>query len=207
MSGHDGPASGPKPRPSEGPHDGAASDPEPAPPFRLARAASGLRHLRWAREVLGTLGAHYEHDGALDEAARSFVLEESIELRGAIEKLSARVKPYRDFLERKRTPMRGMLRVGHYVARAARTAEERSDAAAVVEGFEEAFANFDERERRPLKEALAKAIDAVRTHLAAMDARVEARLGRDFLESLYPALDPTRTSIIDAGDADDDAVV
>jgi hypothetical protein len=173
----------------------------------LSRTASGLRHLRWAREVLGTLGAHYEHDPLLDADARAFVLTESVELRSAIEKCSIRVKPYRDFLERTRTPMRGMLRVGRYLVGEAKTAEQKADAATVNEGLEEAFANFDERERKPLKNELGKAIDDLRAHLAAMDAKVAALLGVAFVESLYPELDAQRSFIVDAGDLDDDAVV
>jgi hypothetical protein len=175
-------------------------------PHLLARGASGLRHLRWAREVLGTLTAHYEHHPSLDDAARAFVLEESVELRAAIERLSMRVKPYRDFLERKRTPMRGMVRVGRFLVAEAKTVEEQADARAVSEGFDEAFANFDARERRPLKQEVTRAIDELREHLAAMDARIEARLGHAFLESLYPELDATGSFIVDAGDPDDDAV-
>jgi hypothetical protein len=173
----------------------------------LRREASGLRHLRWAREVVGTLGAHYEHHPTLDPDQREFVLDQSIELRGAIEKLSGRVKSYRDFIERKRTPMRGMLRVGRFLVTEAKTAEDKADAATVNEGIEEAFANFDERERGPLKADLAKAIDDLRAYLAKMDARITARLGSAFLESLYPALDANRSFIVDAGDSDDDAVV
>jgi flagellar biosynthesis/type III secretory pathway protein FliH len=176
------------------------------PRHRLAREASGLRHLRWAREVVGTLAAHYEHHPNLDDAARAFVLEESVELRSAVERLSARVKPYRDFLERKRTAMRGMVRVGRFLVAEAKTAEDQAEAKAVRDGLEEAFANFDARERRPLKEDVTRAIDELRDHLEAMDERVERRLGRRFLESLYPELDPTRSFIVDDGDPDDDAV-
>jgi hypothetical protein len=173
----------------------------------LAREASGLRHLRWAREVLGTLTAHYEHHPKLDADERAFVLQESVELRAAIEHASFRVKPYRDFLERKRTPMRGMVRVGRHLASEAKTADEKVEAAAVAEGFSEAFANFEAKERLPLKQMLTQAIDELRAHLAAMDARIDSRLGRAFLESLYPELDPARAFIVDAGDPDDDAIV
>ncbi len=172
----------------------------------LAREASGLRHLRWAREVVGTLAAHFEHHPNLDDAARAFVLEESVQLRAAVERLSMRVKPYRDFLERKRTPMRGMVRVGRFLVAEAKSAEEKADASAVCDGFEEAFANFDAREREPLRREVTRAIDELRAHLEAMDRRVETRLGSAFLESLYPELDPTRSFIVDDGDPDDDAV-
>jgi hypothetical protein len=173
----------------------------------LGREASGLRHLRWAREVVGTLVAHYEHHPSLEDDARAFLLDQSVELRAAVERLSMRVKPYRDFLERKRTAMRGMVRVGRYLVAEAKTAEEKADASLVKDGFDEAFANFDARERLPLKKAVTAAIDELRGYLTAMDARIEARLGSAFLQSLYPELDETRSFIVDDGDPDDDAVV
>jgi hypothetical protein len=48
---------------------------------RLAESASGLRHLRWAREILGTLEVHYEHDARLATAERDLVLAQAVELR------------------------------------------------------------------------------------------------------------------------------
>ena len=56
---------------------------------RLAESASGLRHLRWAREVLATLEMHHEHDGRLTADERDRVLDECVELRAVVNALSA----------------------------------------------------------------------------------------------------------------------
>jgi hypothetical protein len=172
---------------------------------RLAPGASGLRHLRWAREILGTLEAHFEHDGRLTPGARDLVLEEAVKLRALVNDLSNAVKPYRDWLERERTRARGMLRVGHYLVDIARDPEERAEAAAIHSGFEEAFAAIEARERAPRKQALAAAKRRMREGLAAMDARLSRGLPSAFIESLYPALAAGGTMVADAEDEDDDA--
>ena len=59
---------------------------------RLVETASGLRHLRWAREILATLEVHHEHNGALPDEARDCVLSATVELRGLVNELSAAVK-------------------------------------------------------------------------------------------------------------------
>jgi len=82
---------------------------------KLSRSASGLRHLRWAREVLASLEAHYEHNGRLRQAEREAVLEEAVDLRASVQALSSAVKAYRDFLERRRVSFRGMQRVGLFL--------------------------------------------------------------------------------------------
>ena len=172
---------------------------------RIARSASGLRHLRWAREVLATLEVHYEHSARLTTAERDLVLAEAVELRARVNQLSAAVKPYRDFLERERTRFRGMLRVGRYLVETAPGAEERADAEAIHAGFVEVFAEMETRERAPRKAALHQAIDALRAGLAAMDARLGAKLPAAFVESLYPALASGGAFVADDGDGDDDA--
>ena len=172
---------------------------------RLAESASGLRHLRWAREVLATLDVHYEHNGRLTEEERDAVLAEAIELRAQVTALSAAVKAYRDFLERDRTRFRGMLRVGVYLERSASGAGERAEAEEIREGFAEAFASMETRERAPRKEALRAAVRTLRTALGAMDTRLAARLPAAFVESLYPALSAEGTLVADGPDGDDDA--
>jgi hypothetical protein len=172
---------------------------------RLLESASGLRHLRWVREILGTLEAHHEHDGRLTTEARDVVLAEIVELRALIVALSGAVKTYRDFLERERTRFRGMLRVGRYLEETAQGADERAEAEAIRAGFEEAFAAVEARERLPRKKALREAIRKVREGLGAIDARLAAKLPAAFVESLYPALAAGSTRVADAGDEDDDA--
>lgn len=172
---------------------------------RLLESASGLRHLRWAREILGTLEMHHEHDGRLAPAERDLVLAEIVELRAVISALSAAVKPYRDFLERDRTRSRGMIRVGRYLEQTARGADELAEAEAILDGFTEVFAAFEARERAPRKRALREAIQRTRAALAAMDARLGAKLAAAFVDSLYPALTAGGTLVADDGDEDDDS--
>jgi hypothetical protein len=172
---------------------------------RLAESASGLRHLRWAREILATLEMHHEHDGWLTTAERDVVLAETLELRLLVTMLSGAVKPYRDFLERDRTRFRGLLRVGRYLEETARGPEARAEAEAIRAGFEEAFAAVEARERAPRKQALREAIRELRAGLAAMDARLVTTLSAAFVESLYPALAAGGTRVADVGDEDDDA--
>ncbi|MFT3776456.1 MAG: hypothetical protein QM820_64775 [Minicystis sp.] len=172
---------------------------------RLSAEASGLRHLRWAREVLGTLEAHHEHDGRLSQEARDAVLDEAVKLRAQVNDLSAAVKAYRDFLERDRTRFRGMLRVARYLAQTARDDDDRAEAEAIQAGFDEAFAAMDARERLPRKQAVRDAVTRMRSALAAMDGRLAAKLGGVFVESLYPDLAAGGAMVADSGDIDDDA--
>jgi hypothetical protein len=78
----------------------------------LAREASGLRHLRWGREIVATLEAHASHNPHLDEAERTAIAVATGELDRLVAAMSAAVKPYRDFLERERVKGRGRRRVG-----------------------------------------------------------------------------------------------
>lgn len=172
---------------------------------RLSPTASGLRHLRWAREVLGTLEAHYEHDPRLATAGRDLVLSEAVKLRALVNELSAAVKAYRDFLERERTRFRGMLRVGAYLVKSARGEEEAGEAEAIASGMKEAFAALEARERAPRKRAVRDAVSELSAGLAAMDARLGASLPRAFVESLYPDLTEDASRVADIEDDDDDA--
>lgn len=229
---------------------------------KLSPSASGLRHLRWSREILASLEAHYEHNPLLATPERDLVLDEAVKLRALVVALSAAVKPYRDFLERRRTQFRGMLRVGVHLCVTARAraekallihgaegllapdrtrrshghdagpedlaqttreaakamrsiaaslpdlaghADDLADAATILEGFREAFANLESRERAPLQSALTAAKAALHHGLAELDLRADKRLGRAFVDSLYPALTRGASLVADAGDEDDDA--
>jgi hypothetical protein len=172
---------------------------------RLVETASGLRHLRWAREILATLEVHHEHDGRLSQAERDLCLDAAVQLRARVTELSTAVKAYRDFLERERTRFRGMIRVGRYLEATAHSESERAEAQAIAGGFGEAFASMEARERLPRKTALRAAVAAFRTALVAMDARLAAKLPAAFVESLYPALAAGGTRVADKADDDDDA--
>lgn len=157
---------------------------------RLSRSASGLRHLRWGREILGTLRAHVEKNPELSEEKRNQLRGEIAALSGLVDGLSAAVKPYRDFLERTRTGLRGQERVAAYLGDEA-MGNEASRAA--------------ESWRRPLKVALEQAITSLRAGLEQMDVRLGERFGERFVESLYPGLSRGNTFIADDDDQEDDA--
>lgn len=229
---------------------------------KLSPSASGLRHLRWSREILASLEAHYEHNPLLTTPDRDLILEEAMKMRSVIIALSGAVKPYRDFLERRRTQFRGMLRVGVHLCVTARAGAEKAllvhgaegllspdrtrrshghdagpedlaqatrdaavamrsiakslpelahhaddlaEAVAILEGFREAFENLESRERAPLQSALAAAKGTLLQSLLALDARLEKRLGKAFVDGLYPALTRGASMVADVGDEDDDA--
>lgn len=175
------------------------------PAQKLLAEASGLRHLRWAREILGSLEAHYEHDPKLSQAERELLLEEAVKLRVLVNDLSKVVKVYRDFLERERTKFRGMLRVGQYLVATARGSEERDEAEAVHEGLSETFRAMESKERTPRRLEVRDAVAELRQSLEAMDRRLAPRLPAKLLESLYPALSADGSRVADDGDGDDDA--
>lgn len=168
--------------------------PEQRDGARLAPSASGLRHLRWGREILGSLRGHLAliAEGAV---AASDVHGASLEsaLRGAhdelaegVARLSAAVKEYRDFLERRRTEVRGRARA------------EVAWGVRPVESLEA----FDARERTPRR-------SAVRTEVARLRALIEAVLTRlaPFPELQTSVLPPLADSehVADDDDPDDDA--
>jgi hypothetical protein len=171
----------------------------------LSLDASGLRHLRWAREILGSLAAHYEHNPKLAQAERDLLLEEAVKLRALVNGLSAAVKAYRDFLERERTGFRGMLRVAEYLITDARGGDEKAEAEAVREGLEEAFAAMEAKERAPRKAGVREAVAELREGLDEMDARLRGRVPVAVRDSLYPRLTEDRSRVLDDGDGDDDA--
>jgi hypothetical protein len=148
---------------------------------------------------------HYEHNPRVTGAEREVLLNEAMLLERVIHGLSIVVKSYRDFLERERTRFRGMLRVGSFLVATARTDEERAEASAISEGFEQAFAGMEARDRAPRKRALRDSVAGLRRALLDMNGRVTAALGEAFTTSLYPALCACDTEIVDGDDNDDDA--
>lgn len=167
--------------------------------------ASGLRHLRWGREILATIEAHYEHDPHVSQDDRDFLLTEAVAMRRVINTLSAAVKAYRDFLERDRTRFRGMVRVGDHLVATARSADETADAAAIAAGFAEILGHVEVRDRAPKRAAVRDAVASLRAEVERACARVEGVLGGALAESLLPALTADRSRVADDGDHDDDA--
>lgn len=174
----------------------------------LERSASGLRHLRWAREVLGTLSGYLLFDEHLSDAQRSALDAELARVTALVAALSGAVKPYRDFLERTRTLARGKVRACAGVAAgdaglASPPAPEQVSAIGAAAAA--ALGGEIETTRRRLREDLSRAIDATRDGLRAMDAHLERTFSPAFVHSLYPALAPGGTRVQDDGDPDDDA--
>jgi uncharacterized protein YPO0396 len=166
----------------------------PPPRPTLARSASGLRHLRWAREVLGTLAALASHEARFTEAQLAALRAEVSRVSELVAALSAAVKPYRDFLERTRTLARGKVRAAEIVG----------DAGAREAALRE-MADRTEPARQALHAALSAAIDATRDGLREVDERLAATLGHEVVVSLYPNLTPDASRVLDDGDPDDDA--
>ncbi len=184
---------------SAGPGSGGAAG------RRLSRGASGLRHLRWAREVLATLEAHVEHNPALDDADREALRGEARALAAAVQALSGAVKPYRDFLERTRVRYRGRVRVAEHLVRGSGAGGADEAAHARLEEALAELAAIEETQRRPLRAELSAEIDRLRDAMARMDARLAERLSGELVESLYPPLTDGASRVADDGDPDDDA--
>lgn len=175
----------------------------------LDRSASGLRHLRWAREVLGTLtalaalAAHDAHDASnagtprtapFSDPQRAALRAEIEHVAALVSHLSAAVKPYRDFLERTRTLARGELRAAEIIGDSSAHEAAAHEMATVIEPA-----------RRALHVALAAAIDKARDGLHSMDERLLATFPAEIVAAFYPPLTPDRTRVLDDGDPDDDA--
>lgn len=160
----------------------------------LARNASGLRHLRWAREVLGTLTALAEHQARFTPVQIAALRAEIAHVAALVSTLSGAVKPYRDFLERSRTLTRGKLRAAQILG----------DTAAREAAFRE-MSTATEPTREGLKQALTAAVQATRKGLREMDERLLASFSAEVVAGLYPALTADGSRVLDDGDPDDDA--
>ncbi|MEZ4308602.1 MAG: hypothetical protein R3F14_11210 [Polyangiaceae bacterium] len=183
-------------------------------PIELSREASGLRHLRWAREVLGTLTAYLALEEHLSAEQRAAIEEEVDRTAALVSALSAAVKPYRDFLERTRTLARGKLRAAEYLVASGGSpgsggsglaSPPGPNEAAVLRAEAEAEMAAVEDERRRLHASLERAIDATREGLLSMNRRLERMLSPAFVVGLYPGLTGDGSRVKDDGDPDDDA--
>lgn len=173
---------------------------------KLARGASGLRHLRWAREIYATLAAHVEHSDIASDR-KPALKKELLRLDKHIQNLSASVKPYRDFLERERVKFRGAIRAAHLVDDTVRTSaiDKVTAEYAQIQHAEEAFQREALPKQRALKANLEIAIAELRAHLEEMDMRIAGVMSEKFLESIYPPLVRDRSRVADDPDDDDDA--
>ncbi|MDI1444792.1 hypothetical protein [Polyangium sp. 6x1] len=165
---------------------------------KLTRGASGLRHLRWAREIYATLAAHVEHSG-LDGESKKALRKELTRLDNCIQELSGAVKGYRDFLERERVRYRGAIRAARFSQPA------RAGGLEAVEAAEATMQREALPRQRTLKAALELAIAELRAHLSEMDTRIAGVVSEAFVDNLYPPLTKDRSRVADVGDDDDDA--
>lgn len=83
---------------------------------RLARTASGARHLRWGREVLATIDAHIEHNSRLTDEQRAALTSERDVGAPLIATLDGSVAAYRGWLASGSLPVRAALRVANFLA-------------------------------------------------------------------------------------------
>lgn len=172
----------------------------------LARGASGLRHLRWAREVLGTLRGLSAFEAHFTDVQRRALRAEVESVAALVSALSGAVKPYRDFLERSRTLARGRVR-------AAELACAMGDGFGVPQGearraridAKDALAAVIEPERLRLHGELARAIDAVHSGLQATEERLAIAFSGAFARGVFPPLCEDGSRVLDEGDPDDDS--
>jgi hypothetical protein len=167
----------------------------------LSRSSSGLRHLRWSREVVATIEAHAAHNPLLAASEREALRDEAAALQASVDALSAAAKPYRDFLERTRVHYRARARVAAFLGESL----GGKDARALAAAFEAESAAMEVTLRRPRKEALAAAKERLRAAMERMDTRLGELLSAAFVESLYPPLAGSGALVADDGDPDDDA--
>jgi hypothetical protein len=156
----------------------------------LAERASGLRHLRWAREIQATLEAHAAAHGTEEE--RAAWLAEADRLARVITEAREAVKAYRDFKERVRVTTRAAVRV----------ATHRGEGEAAARA---SYEKLEESERIPRKAAVRQGVARLRSAVADMLARCERDHGAAFAASLLPPLTADAERVIDDEDEDDDA--
>jgi len=153
---------------------------------KIARNASGLRHLRWSREIYATLAAHVEHSDLASEH-RTALKKELVRLDKQIQNLSSAVKAYRDFLERERVKYRGALRAAHLIDDIVHVSSAGDRIGAQREQLLEAETTFRREalpKQRGLKSNLEMAIAEMRAHLEEMDILVAGA----FSEKLHKRL-------------------
>lgn len=107
---------------------------------KLSRSASGVRHLRWAREILATQKAQLEVNKRLTAAQKTALDAEVKRLEPRIVALSAAVVPHREFVENAHVAVRAKQRVANYLCdEAQRQADaglrpHRRDLASIIPG-------------------------------------------------------------------------
>ncbi|HZO17128.1 MAG TPA: hypothetical protein VFB62_27815 [Polyangiaceae bacterium] len=160
--------------------------------MRLDENASGLRHLRWAREIHAALHAHLELGRGSPEE-RGVWAEEAERLGTAIAAAREPVKIYRDFLERVRVKSRGALRAAELG-----TEDDRVRAQSAHEALELG-------PRAKLKREVREAVKSLRREVDSVLSRIEKCSGTVLVHNVLPPLTPDRQRVVDVQDDDDDA--
>ncbi len=169
----------------------------------LDESASGLRHLRWAREIVGTLIALAASGELLTDAQATIVRDEAAALTHVIGTLSSAVKGYRDFLERKRTLARGKVRAAEVLLLL--SAMDESAPSLALSNAEAELQTAIENERLALRSALSEAIKKTRDHILSIGTRLDAEFPEAACRAVYPLLANDQTAVLDQGDNFDDS--
>lgn len=82
---------------------------------RLARGASGQKHLRWAKQILANMKAHTEHNYLLQPNQKTALAAEVNVLAGLVNTLATPVADYRAFLEAAYTEVRARQSVADFL--------------------------------------------------------------------------------------------
>jgi hypothetical protein len=155
--------------------------------------ASGLRHLRWAREIAAGLHALARPEFGLATPHRADAERLAHELDGAIARCSEAVKAYRDFLERTRVHARAVERLLPHAEASARARLAPFLADTEAERLRRRERLTEQKER--LREAVGSALEKARAH---------PELG-PFAPHVAPPIAADASSVVDHADADDDA--
>jgi hypothetical protein len=164
----------------------------------LSEAASGLRHLRFAREVAASLRALALHGEALglDASVRALTSTLGESLERAVASAREHVKVYRDFKERERVEARALSRLRPALAQAG----ERERALRLAEREASLEARL-----RTLRRALTEAKSELRVELCRVLDEL-ARRAPELVPLVAPPLARGRMAVLDEVDPDDDAV-
>ncbi|MDI1445268.1 hypothetical protein [Polyangium sp. 6x1] len=82
---------------------------------KLARSASGARHVRWARELLASLHAHHAVNERLSEDQKKALAAEIGRLAPRVQSLGESVGLYRSFIDHAHVDIRARQRVANFL--------------------------------------------------------------------------------------------
>lgn len=82
---------------------------------KLSKASSGLRHLRWAKQILANIQAHQAHNYLVTPEQQSALTTEVQSLETLVASLGGAVGPYRVFVEEAYAKVRAAQTIGDYL--------------------------------------------------------------------------------------------